>query len=199
MNNKIGDTNYTVDNAIRVYLFDKAGFEVPGLTKTDKAKILKAINASADIKAYAESLSTISSLENGWKEPGEYWLTETIASDMTEIINSVHRQEALAEFKENRKQIFGEWKGGKLTGPNMAKLEAVKGSAYVEALNDMLWRMENGTNRNFGNDRTTNAFTNWVNGSIGAIMFFNQRSALLQLISSVNYVNYSDNLSLIHI
>ena len=36
-------------------------------------------------------------------------------------------------------------------------------------------------------------WNNWINNSVGAIMFFNQRSALLQLISSVNYVNYDDN------
>ena len=53
--------------------------------------------------------------------------------------------------------------------------------------------MEKGTNRTFGNDRTTNGFINWLNGSIGAIMFFNQRSAVLQLISAVNYVNWNDN------
>ena len=53
--------------------------------------------------------------------------------------------------------------------------------------------MESGNNREFGNDRSTNAFVNWVNGSIGAIMFFNQRSALLQLISAVNYINWNDN------
>jgi hypothetical protein len=32
-----------------------------------------------------------------------------------------------------------------------------------------------------------------LNGSIGAIMFFNMRSAVLQTISAVNFVNWSDN------
>ena len=34
---------------------------------------------------------------------------------------------------------------------------------------------------------------NWINGSTGAIMFFNRRSALLQMLSTVNFINYSDN------
>tara|TARA_Y100001972_G_C7637475_1_gene320164 strand:- start:449 stop:1714 length:1266 start_codon:yes stop_codon:yes gene_type:complete len=34
---------------------------------------------------------------------------------------------------------------------------------------------------------------NWTNNSVGAIMFFNSRSAILQTISSINYVNWSDN------
>ena len=193
LNKKIPGTEYTYDQGIRVYIWDKLGFKIPGLTKTDKAKILKALQAEPDTKLYADTLSRISKLKKGWVEPSDYWLTENIASNMTEIINTAHRQDALSEFKENRKQIFGEWKGGKLVGPNMAKLEAIKGPAYIEALTDILWRMENGTNRNFGKDKLTNSFTNWVNGSIGAIMFFNQRSAVLQLLSSINYVNYADN------
>jgi hypothetical protein len=193
LNDKIPGTEYTFDNGVRIYLWNKAGLKVPGLTKTDQDKILQEINKNPDIKDYADKLSIISQAKDGWTKPGDYWLTESIASDMTEIINKVKRGDALKEFKENREQIFGKWEGGKLVGPNMAKLEAAKGPAYVEALTDILWRMENGTNRNFGSDSTTNKFTNWVNGSIGAIMFFNQRSAMLQLISSLNYVNYDDN------
>jgi len=53
--------------------------------------------------------------------------------------------------------------------------------------------MKHGTNRNFGQNRLVNNFSNWVNNSVGAIMFFNMRSAALQTISSVNYLNWSDN------
>ena len=35
----------------------------------------------------------------------------------------------------------------------MAKLKALHGPKYVEALENMLWRMENGVNRNKGEDR----------------------------------------------
>ena len=53
--------------------------------------------------------------------------------------------------------------------------------------------MENGTNRSQGTSRLVNAFQNWVNNSVGAIMFFNARSALLQTLSSVNFINWGDN------
>ena len=193
LNEKVPGTEYSWDTAIRVYLWNKAGFDVPGLSKTDLSKLLKAVEKDAKTKLYAETLGKISKIDEGWTQPNDYWLTENIASDMTDIVSRVHREQSLKEFKENRRKIFGTWENGKLVGPNMNKLEAVKGIKYREALEDMLWRMENGTNRNRGNDRLTNAFQNWINGSIGAIMFFNQRSALLQLISSVNYVNYADN------
>jgi hypothetical protein len=42
-------------------------------------------------------------------------------------------------------------------------------------------------------NKTTNKFNNWVNNSVGAIMFFNRRSAVLQLLSTVNFINWSDN------
>ena len=64
---------------------------------------------------------------------------------------------------------------------------------FVEALNDMKYRMEYGTNRSQGQDRITSAWQNWVNNSVGAIMFFNMRSAVLQTLSSVNFVNWNDN------
>jgi len=52
--------------------------------------------------------------------------------------------------------------------------------------------MENGTNRS-SNRSYGQGWTNWVNGSVGAIMFFNSRSAVLQTLSMVNFVNFEDN------
>jgi hypothetical protein len=53
--------------------------------------------------------------------------------------------------------------------------------------------MKNGTNRNAGGNKQVNAWLNWINGSTGAIMFFNRRSALLQMLSFTNFINWSDN------
>ena len=53
--------------------------------------------------------------------------------------------------------------------------------------------MKTGRNRSFSDDGLTGRFTDWLNGSIGVTMFFNTRSALLQTLSSVNFVNFSDN------
>ncbi len=58
----------------------------------------------------------------------------------------------------------------------------------------MLYRMENGTNRSSGgNSRLVNNYSNWVNNSVGAIMFFNGRSAVLQTLSTINFINWSNN------
>jgi hypothetical protein len=75
----------------------------------------------------------------------------------------------------------------------MNKLKAIYGEDYTIALADMLHRMKTGRNRPSGANKLTNQYLNWVNNSVGTIMFFNTRSALLQTISSVNYLNWSDN------
>ena len=53
--------------------------------------------------------------------------------------------------------------------------------------------MENGTNRSYGDNKMVNNFMNYINGSIGATMFFNARSAVLQTLSMANFVNWEDN------
>ena len=72
-------------------------------------------------------------------------------------------------------------------------MEAAYGKPYRVAMENILGRMKTGTNRNFGGDTLTGRFTDWLNGSTAAIMFFNTRSAVLQTISAVNFINFGDN------
>ena len=57
----------------------------------------------------------------------------------------------------------------------------------------MLYRMETGRNRTSSQDKNVSGLLNWINGSVGAVMFLNMRSALLQTISMVNFINFGDN------
>ena len=99
---------------------------------------------------------------------------------------TVNRIEYIKEFVDNAQVIF--------SPENLNKIEAIYGTRVRTALEDSLYRMTNGTNRTAkSKDKNVNAWNNWVNNSVGAIMFFNRKSALLQLISSVNFVNWSDN------
>ena len=191
--NEVIYNNFTLGQMIRVYNWNKAGFEVPGLSQRDLDNIVKEIEADAEALAFADSLSIITNQNDGYIEPGEFWLVENIQSDLNKITNEINRDLHLQEFKQNREKIFGEWQGDRLVGPNMNKIEAIYGSNFREALEDILYRMEYGTKREKGSNRLVNRFNNWANQSVGAIMFFNMRSALLQTISSVNYLNWSDN------
>jgi hypothetical protein len=75
----------------------------------------------------------------------------------------------------------------------MNKLEALYGSNFTFALKNMLGRMKRGSNRSSGGSPQVDNVIDWVNNSVGTTMFLNRKSALLQLISNVNYLNWSDN------
>ncbi len=182
LGNTLGNTEFTLDQGIRVYLWNKAGIDIPGLSKTDLKEIVKAIESNPLAVKFANDLNAIS--KKGYSTPSDYWMTESIKGDLTEMIDDL-RKNFLAEWIEKKNIIFSE--------KNLNKLEAIHGPKYVEALRDMLYRMENGTNRSFGSNRLVNGFANWINNSVGAIMFFNMRSAVLQTLSTVNFINWEEN------
>ena len=178
------NSDFTLDNAIRVYLWNKAGFEIPGLSKRDTENLIARVEADVITKAFADALGLISRQEKGYSKPGENWNTETIAYDLQNIATKVSRKKFMGEWIENKDEIF--------TPENLNKIEAIYGTDFREALKDVLYRMENGTNRSSGKNYGQ-GWTNWVNGSVGAIMFFNSRSAVLQTLSMVNFINFEDN------
>ena len=187
-------TNYTYGQAVRVYLWDFYGMEIPGISKRDQKLLTKIVKDSKDLTTFAMGLSKITQLDAGYVEPTEYWTAEGIGSDLYSLTSRVGRTKFLADFIKARQEIFGEFDGrGRLYGPNIAKIEAIYGNKFKEALEDILYRMEFGRKRNQGDDRITSNWDNWINASVGSIMFFNMRSAVLQLISATNYVDTENN------
>ena len=182
---KTPDKDYTNDQAIRVFLWTRAGYEVPGLTERDARKLNDLINNDPLLLDFANKLSILSQQQKGWTEPGAYWDTETLLSDLANLTEGKSRKEYLQGFIQNADIAFSE--------QNMNKIRAALGNNWVEAMEDSLYRMKNGTNRPSGSNRIVNSWNNWVNNSTGAIMFFNRRSATLQLISATNFLNWSDN------
>ena len=187
LNKKIeGFEDYTYSDAIRVYLWDKNNFMIPGLSGTDQVKLVRLVNSDPKLKAFADTLGLLSMQREGYVRPSDEWLVGNIKTDLMDAAQGVNRKMFFAEFLENVDIIFSE--------ENMNKIEAVYGKSFREALEDMLYRIENGTNRNFGTqNRLVNRFMNWLNGAIGTTMFVNVRSALLQTLSTVNFINWEDN------
>jgi len=177
-------TEFTHDQAIRVALWTASGYEIPGISEIDQKKLVDYVNDNADLSEYARKLQQISKRPK-WAKPGDFWDAETILSDLNNLTEKVGRKEFLSEFIENADIIFSE--------ENLNKVQAGYGKATRDALEDVLYRMKNGTNRPSSTTDNTNTWNTWVNNSIGAIMFFNRRSALLQTLSTVNFINWSDN------
>ena len=182
---EIEGTGFTVSDAIRVYLWDRAGHKIPGLDDATKQDLINYVEYNTSTKAFADSLGKISRVRQGYVSPTENWAIGNIATDLNRVVSKVGRRAFLTEWKSNVDAIF--------TPENMNKIEALYGTNFRDALTDILERMEKGGNRRMSNNKLVNGFTSWINGSIGAIMFFNMRSALLQTISTVNFINWSDN------
>ena len=184
LNKKITGEPYTTGNAIRVYTWVQQGMKIPGLSSADQKILEDHVKADENLLNFADQLIAINK-GNGYPKPQDGWLAGTITTDLLSGLNTVVRAKYLEQWQNNVNEVFNE--------TNMNKLEAAYGKSYRESLQDMLDRMKSGSNRGAMGDTLTGRFVDWLNGSVGAIMFFNMRSAVLQTISSVNFINLSDN------
>jgi len=176
---------FTFDAAIRVYLYDKAGYDIPGLAESSKRQLTTLVKQSPELRAFADGLGAITKQQEGYVEPVEGWDGGNIAMDLQEVTNKVSRKQFLQEWIQNKDIVF--------SPENLNKIEAIYGSSFRSSLEDILYRMESGRNRPKGRTAFENKWNNWINSSVGAIMFFNARSAVLQTLSTVNFINFEDN------
>jgi len=186
LNKLIPDGDYTYDNAVRVFLWSQAGIEIPGISKRDQAKLQSLVANDAELSAFAEGLVLLSK-KSTWPEPTKHWNVKTTLSDLNSLTENINRKEYLAQFIENVDIIFSE--------KNLNKVEAAYGESTRVAIENAISAMKTGSNSPVGKngDPITSRWLNWVNNSVGTIMFFNRRSAVLQLLSATNFINWSDN------
>ena len=186
LGNTVAGTNHTLDEAIRVYLWNKEGYDIPGMSKRDVDALVSHVESgmNGELIAYAEGVKLVTR-KDAFPPPTEFWDGSTILGDLNGVATDTNRAEFLKEFIDNSKVIF--------SPENLNKVEAVYGFRVRESIENILFRMETGQNKAKGSGRIVNSWNDWVNNSVGAIMFFNRRSALMQTLSTVNFVNWSDN------
>jgi hypothetical protein len=177
-----GYGGYLTDQAVRVYLWTKAGYEIPGLDKKDIFNLIEVVRGNPKLRAFADDVSLLSKQANGYVEPDSNWAVGSVVGDMNNIISKRNREKYLEVWQSNVDKIFSK--------DNLSKIESVYGTQYVISLKNMLARMKSGTNRSEG---SSDALLNWINGSTAVVMFVNMRSAILQTIGGVNFINTSDN------
>ena len=182
---EVEGTSFTNDMAMRVYLWSKSGYKIPDLAKTTESKLVEHVMNNPKLQAYAERFATITKQEKGLKEPGENWWAETMAGEVTNIDRGVSRKQYLQQFIDVKNEIFSE--------VNLNKMESKLGTRWRENIEDMFDRMETGRTRSLKLDRGSSAMMNYLNGGIGTIMNFNTRSAALQTISTLNFLNMREN------
>ena len=190
---KIPGEEFTHDQAIRVFLWRKNGFDLSkdvseggaGIKKRESNKLYRIVANDPRLLEFALGVERIINEPKGYVEPTKTWLVDTIAADMDGSLNKQSRERHLKEFIENSKEIFNK--------ENLNKIQAIYGKVFRESLENSLHRMKTGINREQGKDREVNAVENFINQSTATIMFLNVRSALLQQVSFANFVNWSDN------
>jgi hypothetical protein len=185
LNEAVEGTNFTNDQAMRVYIWNKNGFKIPDLTKTSEAKLIEHVKNNPKLQAYADNIATLTKIETGLKKPSAEWWAQTMASEVSNIGRTVNRQKYIADWVEVKNEVFSE--------ENLNKMESRLGTRWRESIEDMFSRMETGRTRSLKMGRIGNAIMDYLNGAVGAIMNFNTRSGVLQSISSVNFLNFSDN------
>ena len=181
---KTPDSDFTYQDAVRVYLWNKHKHNIPGLTTEDKKALVKLVKADPELQAYAENLNVISKRKK-YVAPSENWEVGDIRVDLDDATGRVGRKDFFTEFEGNVDVVFSK--------ENINKIEAIFGQDFRAALEDSLHRTKTGRNRPSGQNALVNTFMNYLNGSVAATMFVNVRSAILQQMSIVNFVNYADN------
>ena len=175
---------FTYSDALRVSIWSKQGLDIPGLSKADQKELIDFVENNEELSIFSNELIKIQK-GKPYPSPEAEWLAGTITTDIMNGINKVNRAEYLQEWQQNVDVIFSD--------KNINKLRAAYGKKYVEALQNILKRMKTGSNKAQSSNRIVNEITDWVNNSVGAIMFFNARSAALQTLSMVNFINFKDN------
>ena len=186
LQDKVADTGFTKEQAVRVYIWNKQDMKVPGTKKGEVALLSRVVKNDPKLQAFADKLISITK-QDGYVEPNEAWAYGSISTDLNQGIRANTRTRFLRQFISNVDEIYSE--------ANLNKLEASFGTAYRKSLEKTLTRIKSGRNRLLTGevDPDASRILNYINNSTGVIMFLNTRSATLQLTSMTNFVNYTDN------
>ena len=195
LNKKLeGSPDMTVEQAVRYKIFsfgaESDGDALPGENnKGDIRKYNNFLNDPENIKflEYATAIFNIPTIqEYGYAKATGKWWYGNIAQDLSKTVRGPVRAKILKTWKDNVDMIF--------TKTNYSKLEAVHGTPYVESLKAMLYSMETGKAKaSIDGEPDIKIMEAWLQGSIGVIMFFNTKSAMLQMVSATNFMNMEFN------
>ena len=181
LNETVPGTNLSWNNAIHIYLGESNG-TLKGVQTETVSTILEQLEANPKMKAYAEQLDKL--FEGNYK-----FSEDAVDGDLGGVLASAaskaKRAEFIGEYLNNAEQIFSE--------ENLNKIEQTAGKEVRENLEKTLARMKSGNNRTISTDSSTNKFLDWLNNANSVIMFANVRSAALQTLSMMNYLNTGGN------
>ena len=176
---------FTVEQAARVYIWSKLKYEIPNISAVEQARLINAVRKNQKLRDFADGLMEMTDMGGKYPEPDNNWFADNIKSELYSHINKSVRAKYLEPWQENINAIFSK--------DNLNKIEAVYGKSVRFNLEQAISRMKTGRNRPLNLGKAESAMLDYINGSNAVTMFANSRSAVLQTISSVNFLNWSDN------
>ena len=174
-------SGFDADQATRVYIWNKKGEKIPDITDAEVKELSDIVANDARLRSYADGVMSLVD----FPAPTDSWYGSNLKYDLYKYSTEGVRKDFLSEWKENMDAMF--------TKENYIRMEAAYGKDFVENFKSLTKRMETGKFRPENINRVAQKGLDWINGSVGVIMWMNMRSALLQTISSVNYLNWGDN------
>ena len=174
LNKTLDGTKYSRGEAIQIAQAQLQGKD----SVKDAAEILNYVKADPQLSQILDYVS-----QNYPQDPDTPFDTRNIAQQVYDGINQGARDRHLKNWKQNIDTFF--------TPDTWDALKRSHGPEYVAAMKDMIRRMKAGSNR--GANGNPNPFYKWMGNAVAATMFINRRSAILQLLSTVNYIGVGPN------
>ena len=81
LRSKISGEQFTYDEAVRVYLWDQADFEIPGISNRDRNVLTKIVREDPNLQSFADGVLLITK-KDIYVEPPTYWQGQTILGDL---------------------------------------------------------------------------------------------------------------------
>ena len=191
--------DFTIEEAIRVWNFVNNTENITQTAKdldldvTTTRALLNYVESLPEIKNFALQVASSAGVD-GYPDATDSWRGSNIAYDIIEVLNDARRARALKTWKHNL-QASGlySFEEGAENLKVRNKMLAAFGNDFIINFDNIVKRMETGRNRPQGGDPKINKFFGWINAAQANIMFLNTKSAGLQLISTSNFINVSDN------
>ena len=138
------------------------------------------IDAALDGNAHKGFTSVMAGNLKSRSGGGEFTIDGTnVLTDYMKYLDGPVRTMSFLDFADNASAFFN--------ANSMKGLEGALGQGWTDALKDHLRRTITGKTEQARSTPESRGFTKWLNWTIGGVMFFNTRSAALQLISIANY------------
>ena len=174
-------SGFDADQATRVYIWTKQGVEIPGITKEEAKELADIVSNDNRLRNYAKGVMNLVD----FPEPTDSWYGSNLKYDLYTYSTEGVRKDFLNEWNENMKEAF--------TPENYNRMEAAYGKDFVNNFKVLAKRMRTGKADYENMNEAAQKGLDWINGSVGVIMWMNLRSAVLQTTAAFNYINWSDN------